>query len=91
VKRATTATGLRELLLADYRRRLERWRIPGRVYEREQALESGAPVEVSATDLMLALMHAGLPDARFAFGGVAWDKVYLLDERDRMIELAADA
>jgi hypothetical protein len=57
------------------------------VYQKEEALASGRPVEVSATDLLLALMHAGLPHSRFAFGGADWDKVFVLDKRDGLTEL----
>ncbi|MDT5344565.1 MAG: hypothetical protein QOE52_3749 [Mycobacterium sp.] len=38
--------GLRELLIAECERTLAQWRIPGRVYEHEEALKSGAAVTV---------------------------------------------
>ena len=41
---------------------------------------------VGAATLMRALMHAGLDDRRYAFGGVDWDKAFLLDG-DRLTEL----
>lgn len=87
MKRRENTTGLRQLLLDDYRRSVERWRIPGRVDEREHALESGEPVTVSAAQMMCALMHARLPYDRFAFGGADADKLFQLDEHDRLIEL----
>jgi hypothetical protein len=85
-RRGSTTTGLRQLLLDDHRRSLQRWRIPGRVDERERALESGESVTVSSAQLLCALMHAGLPYARFAFGGADADKVYVLDA-DRLIDV----
>jgi hypothetical protein len=60
-RRAGDMSGLRQLLLDDYRRSLERWRQPGKAYEKEEALACGVPVVVGAADLMCALMHAGLP------------------------------
>jgi hypothetical protein len=72
--------------LEDYRRSLELWRIPGKVYEREVALESGAAVVVSAAQLMRAFMHAGLPYRTLAYGGADWHKTFVLDERDQLSE-----
>jgi hypothetical protein len=88
-RRAGDTSGLRQLLLEDYRRSLERWRKPGKVYEKEEALASGAPVVVGAADLMCALMHAGLPHSQYAFGGRDWNKAFLLDG-DRLLELPDD-
>jgi hypothetical protein len=85
VRRRESATGLRQLVLDDYLRSLDRWRIPGRVDARERALESGEPVAVSSAQLMCALMHAGLPYARFAFGGADYGKLFRLDG-DRLLE-----
>lgn len=60
----------------------------GRVDEREQALASGEPVTVSSAQLMCALMNAGLDYRRFAYGGADADKLFQLDEHDRLTELA---
>lgn len=89
-RRVGSTSGLRQLLLDEYRRSLERWRKPGKVYEKEEALASGAPVVVVAADLMCALMHAGLPHSQYAFGGRDWGKAFLLDEHDRLTELTDD-
>jgi hypothetical protein len=40
---------------------------------------------------MCALMHAGLPHARFAFGGADWGNVFQLDEQNRLTVLPDDA
>lgn len=74
MKRRENTTGLRQLLLDDYRRSLGRLRIPGRVDAREQALASGEPVTVSSAQLMCA----GLPYAHFAFGGADHGKLFRL-------------
>lgn len=87
MKRRENATGLRRLLLDDHRRSLQRWRIAGRGDERERALESGKPITVSSAQLLCALMHAGLPYARLAFGGA--DAGVFVLEGDRLIELPA--
>lgn len=42
---------------------------------------------MSSAQLMCALMHAGLPSARFAFGGAGADQLFQLDEHDRLTEL----
>lgn len=52
-----------------------------------EALRRGEPVEVDSATLMIALMHAKLDHRRFAFGGVDADKVFRLDEHDRLVEL----
>jgi hypothetical protein len=88
MRRVSNTSGLRQLILADHRRSLQRWRIPGRADELEDALESGAPVVVSASRLMRALLHARLPCDRLAFGGQDHGKVFLLDERDQLTEAA---
>ena len=85
-RRVSRNDGLRQLLLVDYRRLLERWRIPGKVYEREVALESDAAVVVSSSQLLRAFMHAGLPHRTLAYGGRDWGKIFLLDEHDQLAE-----
>jgi hypothetical protein len=77
---------LRKQLLADYRRSLERWRIPGKVYEKEVALESGAPVGVDSPAVMCALLHMGLPCGDYTYDGKHGQKLFLLDEFDRLTE-----
>lgn len=53
-----------------------------------EALKAGSPVEVGSADLMIAMMHGGQDYRRFAFGGAAADRVFLLDG-DRLLELSA--
>jgi hypothetical protein len=79
---------VRQLLLDDYRRRLERWRLPDTVYPYEEALASGAAVEVSDGRMFSALHAAGLDWRPYAYGGQHWRKSFLLTERDELIELA---
>ena len=86
----TKADGLRRQLLADYRRSLERWRVPGKIYDREAALESGAPVVVGSPDIMCALSHMGLPCGDYTYDGRHGHKLWLLDEFDRLTEHVAD-
>jgi hypothetical protein len=86
---AKTASGLRELLIAECERSLHRWRIPGRVYEYEGALKSGAAVGLSSARLMRALSAARLPCDDYCYGGRYFRSTFLLDERDQLSELAA--
>jgi hypothetical protein len=100
VRRVSRSDGLRELLIAYREHRLPqstpppRWSAPrGWPDELLDDLKAGNAVVVSSTTLMSAFMAAGLPDAahkRFWFGGTDWDKVYRLDEHDRLTELADD-
>lgn len=78
--------GLRLQLLADYRRSLERWRIPGKVYDKEVALESGGSVVVDAPAVMCALQHLGLPCGDYTYDGKHGQKLFLLDEFDGLTE-----
>ena len=73
------ADGLRELLVAEWEASMARWRIPGHVYAYEEALKAGRPVVVTSTRLLSAFMFAGLPANRFGFGGVDYEKQFLLD------------
>lgn len=86
VRQNVKADGLRQQLLADYRRSLERWRLPNRVYEKEVALASGAPVVVDAADIMCARLHMGLPCGDYTHDGKHGQKRFLLDEFDRLTE-----
>jgi hypothetical protein len=86
VRQNAKSDGLRQQLLADYRRSLERWRIPGRVYEKEVALDSGEPVVVDSPAIMCALMHMGLPCGDYTHDGKHGQKLFLLDEFDRLTE-----
>jgi hypothetical protein len=86
VRQNVKADGLRRQLLADYRRSLERWRIPGNVYDKEAALESGASVVVDAADIMCAVLHMGLPCGDYTADGKHGQKLLLLDEFDRLTE-----
>ena len=90
VRQNAKADGLRRQLLADYRLSLERWRIPGRVYEKEVALESGAPVVVDSAAVMCALLHMGLLCGDYTHDGKHGQKRFLLDEFDRLTEYAED-
>ena len=88
--------GLRELLIADREYRLPGCPEPGPWFGRTrdellEELKAGGPVEVGSATLMCALMHAGLDYRRFAFGGADWDKVFVLDERDKLTELTDGA
>jgi hypothetical protein len=75
--RPSNSAGLREQLLGREQRRLKRWRIPGRVYEAEEALKSGAPIVVSA-----AILASVLPGQ--SFGSGSDDELFLLDERNQL-------
>jgi hypothetical protein len=87
VKRTNgTSDQLRQRLLADYRRSVDRWRIPGRVYDKEDALASGAPVVVDSAAIMSALMGLGLPHGDYTYDGKHGQKLFLLDEFDRLTE-----
>jgi hypothetical protein len=91
VKRTKSKSdGLRQQLLADYRGSLERWRTPGKVYEKEAALASGAPVVVDSPAIMCALMGMGLPHGDYTYDGKHGQKLFLLDEFDRLTEYVED-
>lgn len=83
-RRRATATGLRELLVAECERSMQRWRIPGQVYEYEDALKSGAAVAVSSSRLMRALAGARLPCGDYCYGGRYFKSSFVLDERDQL-------
>jgi hypothetical protein len=87
VRRIQRNDGLRDLLVAEWDRSMLRWRIPGHVSEYEKALKAGERVGVSSSQLLCALMRAGLPHDAFAFGGRDWGKAFVLDERDQLSEL----
>ena len=89
-RRKSKSDGLRQQLLADYRGSLERWRIAGKVYPKEAALESGAPVVVDSAAVMSALMHLGLPCGDYTYEGRHGQKLFLLDEFDRLTEYPED-
>jgi hypothetical protein len=101
VRRVSQSDGLRELLIAYREHRLPQstspppWSAPrGWPDELLDALKAGEAVVVSSSMLMLAFMAAGLPDAahkRFWYGGADWDKLYRLDEQDRLSELPDEA
>jgi hypothetical protein len=93
-RRVGSTSGFRELLQADRENRLRRCPKPpwaaSRGARRDGLLEelkAGGPVVVGAADLMCALMHAGMDCRRFAFGGADWGKVFVLTERDELVEL----
>ena len=84
------SNGLRQQLLADYRGSLEHWRIPGKSYAKEAALASGAPVVVDSAAVMCALMHLGLPCGDYTHDGKHGQKLFLLDEFDRLTEYTVE-
>lgn len=86
---SATAAGLRELLIAERERSSQRWHIPGRVCEYEEALRSGAAVGVSSAMLMRALFAARLPVDDFCHGGRYFKASFVLDERDQIQVLSA--
>jgi hypothetical protein len=73
-------TGIRALLIAELDRTLTRWAVPGAPPSAyEVALRENAPVVISASRLLKAFLHAGLPADRFGFGGVDYGKEFRLD------------
>jgi hypothetical protein len=103
MRRTSNASGgLRELLIAEADHRRERWArgphwgwpedtdwtLP--MLDWEIDLRAGRAVLVSSTALLVALMHAGLPHDRFAYGGADWHKSFLLDERGGLTECAGN-
>ncbi len=84
-----TTGGLRELLITDRERSLQRWPPPpGKPDEFLDDLLAHVPVPVSSSQLLQALMHAGLPHSQFAYAGGEHGKTFVLDERDQLTELA---
>jgi hypothetical protein len=56
-----------------------------------EKLKAGEPVVLVSAMLLSAFMAAGLPESawrRFALDGADWSKAFLLDERDRLVELS---
>jgi hypothetical protein len=90
--------GLRELLIAYREHRLPRstppppWSAPrGWSDGFLDALKAGEAVVVGSAELLCAFIAAELPRAtydRFCFGGADFKKCFLLDEQDRLSELA---
>jgi hypothetical protein len=89
-RNSSRTDGLRQLLLDRHRKSMERWHIPGRRCEFEDALVSGKAVVVSSAQIMSALMHAGLPCEAYTRAGKLGNKLWLLDENDRLTEQDAD-
>jgi hypothetical protein len=88
VRRVARNDGLRELLIAEWDRSMLRWRIPGRGYEYEEALKGGEAVPVASSTVMKALFRAGLPCNEYCFGGRYYTSAFVLDENDRLNEVA---
>ena len=84
MRRVQRSDGLRGLLIAERERSMQRWAIPGRPDEFLADLRAGAAVVVSSAQLLRALMRAGLPHDRFAYGGADWRKEFVLDEFDQL-------
>ncbi|WP_155946648.1 hypothetical protein [Mycobacterium sp. URHD0025] len=72
-------SGIRALLVAEWDQGMKRWRIPGHIYEYEEALKGGRPVVISTDRLLSAFTLAGLPANRFGFGGVDHGKWFRLN------------
>jgi hypothetical protein len=86
-RRPGNNSGLRNLLIADRERFMERWQIPGKPDEHLEALRAGEEVLVGSAQLMRALMHAGLRHDDFAFGGRHYKTVFVLGENDQLAEM----
>jgi hypothetical protein len=89
VKREKRSAGLRKLLIADRERSLSRWAVPGRPDECLEDLRAHVPIVVTSSQLMCALLHAGLPHKQFAFGGSEHGNTFVLDENDQLTELSS--
>lgn len=89
---------LRELLIACREHRLAGCPKPGPWVRcvRDELLDElkvGGPVEIGSAELLVAMMHAGLPETawrRYALGGADHGRVFLLDS-ERLAELAAES
>jgi hypothetical protein len=86
-RQMSSSTGLRRLLIEAHQESWDRWRVPGMMSDFELDLKAGRPVVVSSAQILSALMRAGLPYRDFAYGGSAWGKTFVLDERDELSEL----
>lgn len=56
-------------------------------------LKAGRPVVVGSSTLLCAMMAAGLPEAtyrRFCWGGPDFEKLFEIDEQDRLTEWTDD-
>jgi hypothetical protein len=90
VKRARQRSGgLREALIANQERSLERWAIPGKPDAFLAALRAGEAVVVSSAMVMGALIHARRPCDEYCFGGRYFRSTFLLDEHDELREVDA--
>jgi hypothetical protein len=82
IQRVQRSNGLRGLLIAEGEPSHARWAIPGKPDEFLEGLRSEASVVVvvvvSSAAVLWALMHAGLPHDRFAFGGADWARSFVL-------------
>jgi hypothetical protein len=94
MKRASSTSGLRQLLIADREYRLPGcskpgpWAAPrGGRDELLDALKSGRAVVVSSSVLMSALLHAGMPCDDYCFGGRHYNVTFLLDQRGQLSEV----
>jgi hypothetical protein len=86
-RRRRGATPLRDMLVAHWDYRMERWRIEGHLYPYEIALKSGDDVVVSSGRLADALRHAGQAADRFDDDLADAGKVWLLGADDSLTEI----
>jgi hypothetical protein len=87
MRREATTGPLRELLIAEWERRRERWPLAeGQRDEKLEDLRAHVPVVVHADTLLSVFMRARLPHAQFCYGGSDYEKVFVLDEHDRLYE-----
>lgn len=86
-RRASSAGGVRRLLIEEWERRCARWPVPGGIAEQElEDLRAGRPVVVHSDRLLSVFLREGLPVDRFCYGGEDYEKLFLLDERDQLRE-----
>jgi hypothetical protein len=58
--------------------------------ECDDALRDGRAAVVSDVTLFSALHRAGLDWTPYAYGGAGWGKRFILDENDKLTEIAED-
>ena len=66
--------------------------VPGGIAEQElEDLRAGRPVVVHSDRLLSVFLREGLPVDRFCHGGPDFEKLFRLDEHDRLTELPDEA
>ena len=82
-------SGVRELLLADWRKRFgpsSRWFRPGHVSDYERRLAAGEPLLVDSATLWSALFRAGLPNDEYGRDGVFHGMYWHISEAGEVTE-----